>query len=80
MDFILQGIFLVILIVSAVVALYSKDLLVSVIMFGIFSFAAAVLYTLMKAVDVAFTEAVIGGITTIFYVTVLYRTHRRASR
>lgn len=80
MDFILQGIFLVILILSASVALYSKDLLVSVIMFGVFSFAAAVLYTLMKAVDVAFTEAVIGGITTIFYITVLYRTHRRASR
>ena len=45
-------------------------------MFGFFSFFAALLYTLMMAVDVAFTEVVIGGLTTIFYVTVVYRTKR----
>jgi len=43
------------------------------------AFFAALLYTLMMAVDVAFTEAVIGGLTTIFYITVIYRTRRGTS-
>lgn len=75
----IQLLFLVLLIISAIAAFVTHDLLISVIMFGFFSFFAALLYTLMMAVDVAFTEVVIGGITTIFYVTVLYRTKRGTS-
>ncbi|HBT47140.1 MAG TPA: cation:proton antiporter [Peptococcaceae bacterium] len=75
----LEPVFLILLILSAAVALGAKDLLVSVIMFSVFSFAAAVLYTLMMAADVAFVEVVIGGVTTIFYISVLYRTRRRVS-
>ncbi|MGI6551741.1 MAG: DUF4040 domain-containing protein [Clostridia bacterium] len=75
----IQLLFLVLLIASATAAFITKDLLVSVIMFGFFSFFAAFLYTLMMAVDVAFTEVVIGGLTTIFYVTVVYRTKRGTS-
>jgi energy-converting hydrogenase B subunit D len=75
----IQVLLLALLVGSAIAAFVTHDLLVSVIMFGFFSFFAALLYTLMMAVDVAFTEAVIGGITTIFYVTVLYRTKRGSS-
>ncbi len=75
----IQVFFLLLLIGSAIAAFVSHDLLVAVIMFGFFSFFAALLYTLMMAVDVAFTEAVIGGLTTIFYITVIYRTRRGTS-
>ncbi|NLW07742.1 MAG: DUF4040 domain-containing protein [Clostridia bacterium] len=75
----LQLFFLVLLIASAATAFVTRDLLVAVIAFGFFSFFAALLYTLMMAVDVAFTEIVIGGLTTIFYVTVIYRTKRGTS-
>jgi len=75
----MQVLFLTLLIGSAIIAFVTNDLLVSVIMFGFFSFFAALLYTLMMAVDVAFTEVVIGGITTIFFVTVIYRTKRGTS-
>lgn len=75
----LETSFLILLVISAVIALAARDLLISVITFAVFSFVAAVLYTLMKAPDVAFVEAVIGGITTIFFITVLYRTDRGTS-
>ncbi len=75
----IQLFFLVLLIISATVAFVVNDLLISVITFGFFSFFAALLYALMMAVDVAFTEVVIGGLTTIFYVTVVYRTKRGTS-
>lgn len=74
-----QALFLVLLIACAIAAFVTHDLLISVILFGFFSFFAATLYTLMMAVDVAFTEVVIGGITTIFYVTVVHRTKRGSS-
>lgn len=63
------------LIITALVALESKDLLVAVVMLTIFSFTMALLFVSMGAVDVAFTEAVIGaGVTGILFVVVIYQT------
>ncbi|PTM15463.1 MAG: cation:proton antiporter [Bacteroidetes bacterium] len=65
---------------SAIVALESKDLLVAVVMMTIFSFLMALLFVTMGAVDVGFTEAVVGaGVTGILFVVVIYQTSRRSN-
>lgn len=67
------------LVVAAVVALEVKDLLVAVVVLSVFSFIMALLFTSMGAVDVGFTEAVIGaGVTGILFVVVVYQTTRKA--
>lgn len=66
------------LVVAAVVALEVKDLLVAVVVLSVFSFIMALLFTSMGAVDVGFTEAVIGaGVTGILFVVVVYQTTRK---
>lgn len=59
----------------AVVALglaRQRNLFAVVILFGIYSFTAALLYVVMDAVDVAFTEAAVGaGISTVLMVATL---------
>ncbi len=73
--------FLFLIVVSAIGALAVKDLMAAVIVFGAFSFFSAVFYASLGAVDVAFTEAAVGAaITTLFFVTALYRTGERADR
>jgi Predicted subunit of the Multisubunit Na+/H+ antiporter len=68
------------LLISAIVALESRDLLVAVVMMTIFSFLMALLFVTMGAVDVGFTEAVVGaGITGILFVVVIYQTSRRSN-
>lgn len=63
------------LIISALVALESNDLLVAVVMLTVFSFTMALLFVTMGAVDVGFTEAVIGaGVTGILFVIAIYQT------
>lgn len=67
------------LVVSGVVALEVKDMLVAVVMMSIFSFIMALLFISMGAVDVGFTEAVIGaGVTGILFVVVVYQTTRKS--
>lgn len=66
------------LVVAAVVALEVKDLLIAVVMLTVYSFVMALLFTSMGAVDVGFTEAVIGaGVTGILFVVVVYQTTRK---
>lgn len=66
------------LVISGVVALEVKDLLVAVVMMSVFSFVMALLFISMGAVDVGFTEAVIGaGVTGILFVVVVYQTTRK---
>jgi multisubunit Na+/H+ antiporter MnhB subunit len=51
----------------------------AVIIFGAFSFFCAIYFAVLGAVDVAFTEAAVGAaITTLFFVTALYRAGERA--
>lgn len=67
------------LVISGVVALEVKDLLVAVVMMSVFSFIMALLFISMGAVDVGFTEAVIGaGVTGILFVVVVYQTTRKS--
>ncbi len=67
------------LVVSAVVALEVRDLLVAVVMMTVFSFLMALLFVAMGAIDVGFTEAVIGaGVTGILFVVVVFQTSRKS--
>ncbi len=75
----LQMALLLVQMICAVAAFLSRDLMVAVIMFAAFSFASALLFAMMGAVDVGFTEAIIGTATTLFYVTVLFGIERRTS-
>ncbi len=76
----LELIIYIFLALSAVVALEVKDLLVAVVMMTIFSFLMALLFVAMGAIDVGFTEAVIGaGVTGILFVVVVFQTSRKSN-
>jgi len=65
---------------AAIVALEVKDMLVAVVMMTIFSFLMALLFVAMGAIDVGFTEAVIGaGVTGILFVVVVFQTSRKSN-
>ncbi len=75
----LSTFFLLLIVVCAIAAIMIRDLLAAVIIFGAFSFFSALYFAILGALDVAFTEAAIGAvITTVFFVTAIFRTERRA--
>jgi energy-converting hydrogenase B subunit D len=77
----LSTFFLVLIVVCAVAAVSIRDLLAAVIIFGAFSFFSALYFAILGALDVAFTEAAVGAvITTVFFVTAIFQTERRAKR
>lgn len=68
---IVEAVLLVFLILATICIIINKDLLSSVVVFCGFSFCAALLYLVMGAPDVAFTEAVIGVVSTIYFIIML---------
>jgi len=69
---------LVLVIVAAIGAIQVKDLLGCAILFGAYSFLMCLLWAIMGAVDVSFTEASVGaGVSTVFFVAAVFRTTRR---
>jgi uncharacterized MnhB-related membrane protein len=55
-------------------------MLVAVVTLSVFSFMSALLYVAMGAVDVAFTEAVVGGgVSGILFVVLIFKTTRRSA-
>ena len=68
------------LLISAVVALQARNLLAAVTATSAFSFTAAVLFAFLGAVDVGFTEAVVGaGVVGVFYVAAIFQTTQRSN-
>ena len=66
---------LILLIMTAVGAILVKDLISAVFILGSYSFALALVWALLGAVDVAFVEAVVGaGLATVFFLLTLFRT------
>jgi multicomponent Na+:H+ antiporter subunit B len=66
--------------VIALAIIRIKDLLAAVMLMGIFSLVSASLFTVMDAVDVAFTEASVGaGVSTILMLAALSMTRRKES-
>ena len=71
---------LVLTVACAIAALSVRDLMSSAIIFGAYSFFMCLLWTVMGAVDVAFTEAAVGaGISTILIFATIMQTTRRTS-
>lgn len=65
-------------VIVGVGSLMVKDLLGAAILFGAYSFLMCLLWSIMGAVDVAFTEASVGaGVSTVFFVGAVFRTSRR---
>jgi len=65
-------------IICGISAIKVKDLLGASILCGAYSFMMCLLWVIMGAVDVAFTEASVGaGVSTVFFVAAVFRTSRR---
>lgn len=75
----LTFILFIVLIVAAVAALKVRDLAAAIFLLTAFSFGAALIYALMGAPDVAFTEAVVGaGVSGVFLISALFFLDRRS--
>lgn len=69
---------LTLVIVCAIAAISVRDLLSSALLLGIYSFVMCLIWAIMGAVDVSFTEAAVGaGVSTVFFVAAVFRTTRR---
>ncbi len=79
MTYILIAIFLsMVMLVMAIVAIYSKNLVAAIIAAGAVSLFASVLYLILAAPDVAMTEAAIGsGLSTIIFFYVLNKIRKK---
>jgi uncharacterized MnhB-related membrane protein len=70
---------LTLVVFCAIGAVSVKDLLGAAILFGAYSFMLCLLWSVMGAVDVAFTEASVGaGVSTVFFVAAVFHTTRRS--
>jgi len=73
----LDLIILTLVLICGMAAISIKDLLGAAVLFGAFSFMMCLLFAIMGAVDVAFTEASVGaGVSTVFFVAAVFRTSR----
>ena len=71
-------IIMLLVMVSGIAAIMVRDLLGAAVLFGVYSFLMCLLYAIMGAVDVAFTEASVGaGVSAVFFVAAVFRTSRR---
>lgn len=76
----LEIVLFVFLIVMAIISLTVRNLLVAVVTLNVFSFISALIYVAMGAVDVGFTEAVVGaGVTGVLFIILILKTTRRSS-
>jgi energy-converting hydrogenase B subunit D len=67
------------LIATALLALESRNLLTAVVSLTVFSFLSALLYVTMGAVDVGFTEAVVGGgVSGVLFIITIFKTTRKS--
>jgi len=70
---------LVILIITAIIALSVRDLLAAVVALSAYSFFVALLFAQMGAIDVAFVEITLGaGISGVLFIIALFLTKRRS--
>ncbi|MBU2510585.1 DUF4040 domain-containing protein [bacterium] len=72
-------IILTFVIICGIATITIKDLLGAAILFGAYSFLMCLLWAIMGAVDVAFTEASVGaGVSTVLFVAAVFQTTRRS--
>jgi uncharacterized MnhB-related membrane protein len=69
---------LTLIVIASIGTIMVRDLLGAAILFGAYSFMMCLLWAIMGAVDVSFTEASVGaGVSTVFLVAAVFRTTRR---
>jgi uncharacterized MnhB-related membrane protein len=74
----LDLIIMLLVMVCGIGAIMVRDLLGAAILFGAYSFMMCLLWAIMGAVDVAFTEASVGaGVSTVLFLAAVFRTSRR---
>lgn len=76
-SFLVEALLLLALISITLVIIFDKDLVSVVVVYCALSFVTMFLYIIMDAPDVAFTEAVIGVISTIYFIMTLKSIDRR---
>ena len=76
-SFLVEALLLLALISITLVIIFDKDLVSVVVVYCAFSFVTMFLYIIMGAPDVAITEAVIGVISTIYFIMTLKSIDRR---
>ena len=74
----LQALLLMGLIAITISIIFGKNILITVIVYNAFSFITMFLYVVMGAPDVAFTEAVIGVISTVYFLMILKNIYRKS--
>lgn len=72
-----EAVLLILLIAITLAIIFNKDLLAVTIIYCNFSFITMFTYIIMGAPDVAFTEAVIGVVSTIYFIMTLRTINRR---
>jgi len=78
MDTALNLVFLVLLVATALLAVFARDLLAAVIIFSAYSLIMALMWQRLQAPDLALTEAAVGaGVTTVLFVVAIFKTRRR---
>ena len=79
MHWLAELIIYIFLVTAAIVAIEVKDLMAAAVTTTAFSFVIAIAFVAMGAVDVGFTEAVIGaGIVGVLFVIFILKTSRRS--
>lgn len=77
----IEAVLFVFLLFAAVIIARLKDLFAAAMLTSMFSLLSAGLFTLMDAVDVAFTEAAVGaGVSTVFILGTISLTTRKEKR
>ncbi len=72
MEFVLIVIISIIIILAAIFAILTKNLVSAIISAGVVSLLASIIYLMLSAPDVAMTEAAIGsGLTTVVFLYAL---------
>ena len=72
---------LIVLIITALVALEVRDLLAAVALLSAYSFFVAILFAQLGAIDVSFIEATLGaGVSGVLFIVALFCTRRRYER
>ena len=70
---------LIVLIISALIAIQIRDLLAAVAALAAYSFFVALLFAQMGAIDVSFVEATLGaGVTGVLFIVALFHMKRRS--
>lgn len=76
--YVLFSVFCVVLIVTSIMSVLSRDLMVAVVSYAVFGLVMAVMFFLLDAPDVAIAEASIGAALTVcIFVMAIRMTGRR---